>query len=234
MRLRPGHTPLSEASSSPPVDHDVLGLRCPLCHDDLAAKRERVRRCGACHTAYHDNCSSELGGCAVLGCPRLGLMPTLVNTAMAIDPDQIAARRAVAGTWWAGPAPAYVDRSVLEPRQLTNASMAPTDLVRVLSAPTDLALESPAAVAGEVPQRPYRARPANGVDAGAFLLWAFSAIGAVAGLGLLAGAGTGIGPEALPALFIGGTFGMLVGATLGEVRAQLRRAESNTTTTDPR
>ncbi|HBP21850.1 MAG TPA: hypothetical protein DEA08_29210 [Planctomycetes bacterium] len=46
---------------------------CPLCKELLAGQLQRV--CPDCLTAYHSECFSELGGCAVIGCSRRGHVP---------------------------------------------------------------------------------------------------------------------------------------------------------------
>lgn len=47
---------------------------CPLCRVTFVDETNRYD-CDACGTRYHEDCADELGGCATLGCPRLGAGP---------------------------------------------------------------------------------------------------------------------------------------------------------------
>jgi hypothetical protein len=42
--------------------------RCPYCHDTLETTARETWACPSCGTRQHAECTSELGGCSVLGC----------------------------------------------------------------------------------------------------------------------------------------------------------------------
>ncbi|MGE0706829.1 MAG: RING finger protein [Planctomycetota bacterium] len=50
------------------------GQRCPLCRVDFIEEAEAYA-CPGCDVRYHRDCAEELGGCATLGCPRVGVVP---------------------------------------------------------------------------------------------------------------------------------------------------------------
>lgn len=47
---------------------------CPLCRVTFGGTVQ-LYVCEGCNTQYHHDCADELGGCATLGCPRLGVGP---------------------------------------------------------------------------------------------------------------------------------------------------------------
>jgi hypothetical protein len=56
---------------------------CPLCRETLRGE-ESLAECGACLTVYHEECFTEFGGCATLGCAAKGRVePTGVTPAAA-------------------------------------------------------------------------------------------------------------------------------------------------------
>ena len=51
------------------------GRRCPLCRVAFLPGDIQEYRCPACDVLYHQDCAEEMGGCATLGCERLGVAP---------------------------------------------------------------------------------------------------------------------------------------------------------------
>jgi hypothetical protein len=64
------------------------GARCPLCRVPFLQGESEDYRCGGCEVRYHADCAEELGGCATLGCPRMGVAPSEATPA-----DQSGAHR---------------------------------------------------------------------------------------------------------------------------------------------
>ncbi|MEZ6188842.1 MAG: hypothetical protein R3F62_28040 [Planctomycetota bacterium] len=58
----------------PLVRERVGRPRCPLCKVDVHSGGE-TECCPGCGVRYHSDCLHELGGCATLGCDRLGVAP---------------------------------------------------------------------------------------------------------------------------------------------------------------
>ena len=48
--------------------------RCPLCRVSFVDEDD-VYACAGCSVRYHEDCADELGGCATIGCERMGAGP---------------------------------------------------------------------------------------------------------------------------------------------------------------
>jgi len=82
-------------------DRGVDALRCPFCHEDLAAGAEDGVGCAACGAPHHAACFAEAGRCAATGCdsPSARVAGVVLPAARLGEPGALAAARARGARW---------------------------------------------------------------------------------------------------------------------------------------